>query len=93
MSIEINLAPFPTKQGLIIALEIARYELSSDQINRITDFINILDNSYNEHKIIITGILYNDLMECIAIFKKSKSIHWIRDDFVKEVLHFSRLRV
>ncbi|MDQ0216279.1 hypothetical protein J2S13_002720 [Oikeobacillus pervagus] len=82
---------FSAKHGLKIALEIARYEMASEQIERINNLINILDNSYKRLEIIIAQDLLLDLKECIAIFKKSESIHWIRDDFTKEVLHFDNI--
>jgi len=80
--------PFPTKQGLKIALEIARYELSSEQIDRIDSFINLLDNSFKRFELTTTSLLLYDLKECVNIFKKSQSIQWVREDFVNEVLIF-----
>ncbi len=89
MSIEIKINnPFFTKQGLKIALEIARYELNSEQIVRINNFINHLDNSFKKLEITTTQNLLVDLIECITIFKRSESIHWIREDFVKDILQF-----
>ena len=75
-----------------MALEISRYELSSDQIDRINNFINQLDNSANELLFPISNQLLLDLNECIQAFKNSKSIYWIREDFVNEVLLFENCK-
>jgi hypothetical protein len=85
MNVKIN-NQFNVKQGLTISLEIARYELSSGQINRINAFINQLDNSFNNLNIQSTRELLNDVEECIQVFKKSETIKWIRDDFVKDII-------
>ncbi|MGE6721436.1 hypothetical protein ACQKGD_29600 [Peribacillus frigoritolerans] len=79
---------FSAKQGLTIALEISRYELSSNQIARIEEFINDLDSSSDKLSVPLSNPLLFDLDECVTIFKNSQSIHWIREDFVKEVLKF-----
>jgi hypothetical protein len=92
MSIEIKINnQFSTKQGLKIALEICRYELTSEQIDRINCFINHLDNSQNKIVLTSTQDLMFDIKNCITILKRSESIHWIRNDFVKAVLAFEKL--
>ncbi|MGM0792401.1 MAG: hypothetical protein ACQEUD_20070 [Bacillota bacterium] len=90
MDIEITINnPFFAKHGLIIALEIARYELSSKQIDRINNFISLLDNSFKKSKLTVSSDLSFDLDKCVSIFKESASIQWIREDFVTEVLYIN----
>src|SRR4051812_47129728 len=85
--IDIN-NPFSAKQGLTMALEVSRYELSSEQIDRITNFISNLGQSTYQMSITTSDQLLLDLDKCVKIFKNSQSILWIRDDFVNEVLRF-----
>lgn len=90
MTMIIN-SPFPTKQGLKIASEIARYELTSEQIERINNFISILDNSHNRMEVTCSEDLMYDIKECVRIFKNSDTIYWTREDFIKELLYFENL--
>ncbi|MGD6794160.1 hypothetical protein [Metabacillus indicus] len=77
---------FLIKQGLKIALEIARYELTSEQIDRINNLINQLDNSQNKLELTTSQFIIFDIKDCIRIFKRSESIQWIRTDFIREIL-------
>jgi len=47
----------------------------------------LLDNSTNKIELKTEDDLLSDIQECVTIFKKSESIHWIKEDFVNEVLH------